>query len=269
MTNLLLSEIWIYPVKSLGGIPLQTAEVKRKGLQYDRRWMLIDSDGVAMTQRVYHEMALFKLSFHDKNINIAFTKEGTTVDATVLRPGDPVTGPICKARVWNDEVDVVVHHPLSEWFSDLLHTSCRWVAFPEEHTRKVDPRYSVNNAQVSLADAYPFLIIGQCSLDDLNQKLKDSVPMNRFRPNFVFTGGAPYAEDNWRDVRIGDLRFVGVKKSDRCILTTVDQDTAQRGTEPLRTLSTYRKVGNEVFFGQNMIGLDEGTVSVGDVIIPG
>lgn len=268
MNELLLSEIWIYPVKSLGGIRMNSAKVKQKGLQYDRRWMLIDSHGVAMTQRTYHEMALFKLSLDGETINIAYAKDGTVRDSITMKPGNRINGARIKAHVWNDEVEVAVDPELSEWFSGLLHTSCRFVAFPEDNSRKVDPRYSVNNEDVSLADAYPFLIIGQSSLDDLNQKLEQRVPMNRFRPNFVFTGGASYAEDNWKDVTIGKLRFVAVKKSDRCILTTVDQDTAQRGMEPLRTLSTYRKVGNKVFFGQNMIGLDEGSVSVGDAIIP-
>lgn len=268
MNKLFLSEIWIYPIKSLGGIAAQTAVVERKGLRHDRRWMLIDKDGVAMTQRVFHEMALFKLSYSGDDINIAYTTDGTVHRSALLKPGNPPDGPNVKAHVWNDEVEVVVDSQLSEWFSDVLNTSCRFVAFPERNRRKVDPRYNVNDTDVSLADAYPFMIIGQSSLDDLNQRLQDRVPMNRFRPNFVFTGGAPYVEDNWRDVVIGNLQFVAVKGCDRCALTTVDQNTARKGAEPLRTLSTYRKVGNKVFFGENLIGLTEGTVSVGDAIIP-
>lgn len=267
---MVLSEIWIYPVKSLGGIRVETAVVKGKGLQHDRRWMLIDPHDVAMTQRVYHEMALFKSSFRDGNIQIAYTKNGCIIDSNILKPADPPQGPLIKARIWDDDVNVMeVDSELSKWFSDLLHKPCRLVVFPESNARKVDPAYSINQEDVSLADAYPFLLIGQSSLDDLNQRLHQPVPMNRFRPNFVFTGGAPYEEDGWKNLSIGGLRFAAVKKSDRCILTTVDQNTAEKGTEPLRTLSAYRKTGNKVFFGHNLLSLDAGVVSVGDTIIPG
>jgi len=269
MNKLVLSEIWFYPVKSLGGIRVNTAAVKGKGLQHDRRWMLVDQQGVAMTQRVYPEMALFKPSIDDGKIHIAYTTNGSTIDSAMITPDDSPQGIRLKANVWNDRVDVIeVDKNLSQWFSDLLHYPCRLVAFPESNPRKVDPHYSINAEDVSLADAYPFLLIGQSSLDDLNKRLQERVPMNRFRPNFVFTGGAPYQEDEWKDLSIGGLRFVAVKKSARCVLTTVDQNTAVKGREPLHTLSGYRKVGNKVFFGHNLVGLDEGTVSVDDAIIP-
>lgn len=268
MSKHVLSEIWIYPIKSLGGISLNEANVRRKGLQYDRRWMLIDKSGVAMTQRVYHEMALFKLSFAGNHIMIAYTKDGATIDSASLSLTSMPQPGVITAQVWDDPVEVAeVSDDLSKWFSSLLHTNCKLVVFPEDNPRRVDPRYSVNDENVSLADAYPFLIIGQSSLEDLNRRLEEPVPMNRFRPNFVFTGADPYVEDGWRNFSIGSVRFAAVKKSDRCILTTVDQNTAKRGSEPLRTLSLYRKQGNKVFFGQNLVAFDEGIVSVEDWII--
>ena len=270
MTQLTLKEIWIYPVKSLGGILLENASVKRKGLQYDRRWMLIDQAGVAMTQRVYPEMALFKLKLNESNISIAYTRDQRIISSNQVPLATPSSDKWLCAQVWDDQVNVLeVDADLSEWFSHQLKTDCRLVAFPEEKSRPVDPRYDVNNDQVSLADAYPFLIIGQSSLDDLNNRLVEPVPMNRFRPNFVFMGGEPYAEDKWRNLSIGTIPFVAVKKSDRCVLTTVNQDTAEKGAEPLRTLSGYRKVENKVYFGQNLIALKEGQVSVGEPVIPG
>ena len=141
-----------------------------------------------------------------------------------------------------------------------------WSIFRKKIPGRVDPRYEVNHEQVSLADAYPFLIIGQSSLDDLNSRLTESLPMNRFRPNFVFTGGEPFEEDTWRNFSIGSTRFVGVKMCARCPLPTVNQDTAERGAEPLKTLSTYRKRDNKVYFGQNLVALDHNSVSVGDTI---
>ena len=270
MTQLHISEIWIYPIKSLGGIRVEKATVKRKGLQYDRRWMLIDRNNVAMTQRVYPEMALLRPQLHDGKIAVTFTKtlkQNPSVEFTMttLQRDKWVT-----ARVWDDDVHVVeVDQEISEWFSRNLGIACRLVAFPEENPRQVNPDYSVNTEHVSLADAYPFLIVGQRSLDDLNAKLTEAVPMNRFRPNFVFTGGKPFVEDTWRNLSIGELPFVAVKKSDRCLLTTVDQETAEKGTEPLRTLTRYRKVGNKVYFGQNLVALAEGVVHLGDPVIPG
>lgn len=267
MKHLVLKEIWIYPVKSLGGIAVEKARVAGKGLQFDRRWMLIDHTGVALTQRVHPLMALFKLKIEDGKIFVTF-KKGEKVSSTHFDIALPFAGKWISAKIWDDDVEVIeVASGVSEWFSGHLGISCKLVAFPEKKPRPVDPRYNVNHKHVSLADAYPFLLIGQASLDDLNSRLTEPVPMNRFRPNFVFTGGAPYEEDHWTDFSIGSIRFMAVKKSDRCVLTTVDQDTALKGTEPLRTLSTYRKIESKVYFGQNLLALDEGLVSVGDSII--
>ncbi len=263
-----LSEIWIYPIKSLSGIPLTQGIVKRKGLQFDRRWMLIDDQGVAMTQRVHPRMALLQPEINGDTLRVYHKqKDEMPIGFPVATPAhEPFT-----ARIWNDDVRVIeVDAGVSQWFSAQLGMRCRLVAFPESNPRPVDPAYATGSEdQVGLADAYPFLMIGQASLDDLNRRLDQPVPMNRFRPNFVFTGADPFAEDHWKRLRIGGVSFAAVKQCDRCVLTTVDQDTAVKGAEPLRTLSAYRKAGNKVFFGQNLIAFEEGIVSVGDSIIPG
>lgn len=261
-----LTEIWIYPIKSLGGIPLQTAKVFGKGLEFDRRWMLIDEQGVFMTQRVYTEMAMFKLSLSERILTVR--KQNATENVAVEFSVDaPATGQKIRARIWDDEVDVFeIDAALSNWFSHHLQIPLRLVTFPESNPRAVDAKYKVNDEHVSLADAYPFLIIGQSSLDFLNTRLAEPVPMNRFRPNFVFTGGRPHEEDEWREFSIGNNRFVGVKPCARCVLTTVNQATGQKGIEPLYTLSTYRKRESKVLFGQNLVALDHGTVKVGDKI---
>ncbi len=270
MKNLYLHEIWIYPVKSLGGIRLEKARVMGKGLQFDRRWMLIDQPGVALTQRVHPMMALFKLNIHEGKVFVTFKKDSAPVSTTHFNIETSLSDKWISAKIWNDHVDVLEVDPqISEWFSFHLGISCRLVSFPEKKPRAVDPRYSIKHDHVSLADAYPFLIIGQSSLDDLNSRLADPVPMNRFRPNFVFSGGNPYAEDHFKDFSIGNIRFAAVKKCDRCAVTTVNQDSAEKGTEPLRTLSSYRKMDNKIYFGQNLLALDEGEVSVGDQVIPG
>jgi len=271
MTQLTLTEIWIYPVKSLGGIRMRSAKVLQKGLEFDRRWMLVDSDGVFMTQRIHPRMALFKLAMNGDQFVITYednTRKHVALSAVRLNGSRVDSGKQMTARIWNDEVSVVeVDRAISEWFSRQLEFECRLVSFPEVNPRAVDPAFGVNNENVSLADAYPFLIIGQSSLDDLNRKLDSAVPMNRFRPNFVFTGGQPYEEDRWTNFRIGDNRFLGVKPCARCALPTINQDTAEKGTEPLYTLSTYRKNGSKVFFGQNLLAVDHSIVVEGDPVL--
>jgi uncharacterized protein YcbX len=139
---------------------------------------------------------------------------------------------------------------------------------PDSHHRPVNPDKAGPGHIVGFADGYPFLLIGQASLDDLNARLAEPVEMRRFRPNLVVEGAAPFAEDGWHRLRIGGLAFRGVKPCDRCTVTTVDPDTGARGPEPLRTLSTYRKEGNQVMFGMNLVHDQRGTVAVGDPVEP-
>jgi len=262
MATLTLSEIWIYPIKSLGGIRLSKSQVMPKGLLYDRRWMLIDEAGIFITQRAHSNMAFFKLSLAGEQFTVNFKG-----DYIHLPSGAPVSQVPITATIWDDTIEV--HEVLGEysrWFSQRLGMNCRLVYFPEENPRLVEEKYRIENDSVSLADGYPFLIIGQSSLDDLNARLENPVPMNRFRPNFVFTGGKPYEEDQWRNFTIGKNRFAGVKPCGRCALPTVNQETAERGAEPLATLNSYRRVDNKVYFGQNLLAIDGYEIHEGDKI---
>ncbi len=265
MSDLRLKEIWIYPIKSLGGIRLPSSLVMGKGLRYDRRWMLVDEQDTFMTQRIYPKMALFKVGIDDSHLTVTFDQRSTRLAIDPQADGRPVT-----TKIWDDEVEVVeASGEDSEWFSERLGVKCKLVSFPEENGRAVDPEYRINQEQVSLADAYPFLIVGEQSLADLNGRLKEPLPMNRFRPNLVFSGGKPFEEDAWRNFRIGKNRFAGVKPCSRCVVTTVNQVTAEKGIEPLATLSTYRKLDGKVYFGQNVIAIDYGEIFEGDEIVLG
>lgn len=264
MARLTLSEIWIYPIKSLAGIRVKHARVKPKGLEHDRRWMLIDETGRFITQREHPQMALFDLSIQDQRIIIINRKNSLQLSI----PVSVTTGHEHQSTIWDDAVTTVEPDTAySAWFSDQLNIKCRLVFFPENNIRNVDPKYVFNNEQVSLADGYPFLIIGKSSLQDLNNRLEIPVEMKRFRPNFVFTGGQPFEEDSWKNFKIGSGMFKGVKKCARCVLTTVDPETGTRGREPLFTLSQYRKIENKIFFGQNVIALSENQINEGDEII--
>jgi uncharacterized protein YcbX len=140
------------------------------------------------------------------------------------------------------------------------------VVMPESSHRKMDPRYAVQEESVSFADGMPYVMIGQSSLDELNQRLEVPVSMDRFRPNLVFSGGEAYAEDQFKQLQIGEVEFQVVKPCARCVMITVNQQTGEKGKEPLATLVTYRTVNNKVYFGQNAVALAPGMVRVGDLI---
>lgn len=259
-----LSEINIYPVKSLGGISLSAAEVTDRGLKYDRRWMLVDHSGKFLTQRTYPQMALVKVELSQSGLILSHkTKSIEPLEIPFAHKGNSEM----EVEVWDDKVRAkLVGINADKWFSETLNVDCRLVYMPDKSLRHVDPNYSSNNEIVSFADAYPFLIIGQQSLNDLNSRLEEKVPMNRFRPNFVFDGGEPFDEDKWKKFKIGDAIFEAVKPCSRCVVTTINQETAEVKHEPLKTLAQYRLQDNHVNFGQNLIHDKVGSVKVGDAI---
>ncbi len=262
MKQLVLSEIWIYPIKSLGGIRLRSSKVMGKGLQYDRRFMLVDEGGLCMTQREFPKMALFKVSMDKEQVTVTYRGESISFPAvpSFAEQGKPV-------QIWDDLVMAnEVSADISKWFSVRLDKTCKLVFFPEQNPRAVDAKYKVNDEHVGFADAYPLLVIGQSSLDDLNGRLAEPLPMNRFRPNIVVTGGEPYEEDNWRNFSVGKTHFIGVKPCARCVLTTVNQDTGIKGVEPLKTLAKYRNRDNKIFFGQNVLVVDPLEIKEGDIV---
>lgn len=265
MNNLLLSEINIYPVKSLGGISLKSSVVEERGLKYDRRWLLVDENGIFMTQRDFPQMALIDLSLSENNI-IAKHKVDNSSPAISI-PLKFFSDERIDIVIWEDKCKAVhISKEFDDWFSNALKSKCRLVFMPDDEKRIVEKKFITEDKIVSFADAYPFLIVGQSSLDELNLRLDVKLPMNRFRTNFVFTGGKPFEEDEWRDFSIGKVKFRALKPCARCVITTTDQETAIRYSEPLKTLATFRKSGNKVLFGMNLVADTNGTVNVSDKI---
>jgi uncharacterized protein YcbX len=249
----ILTELNIYPVKSLGGISLQESVVQPRGLQYDRRWMLVDEQGRFVSQREVAEMTQLGTAIEPPFL-VVFSKKNPA--SRVRIPLEPPVSemPEITVTIWDDHCTARVHPPeINTWFSDMLGLPLRLVFMPDTTVRPTDPKYAPEGLPVSFSDGFPFLLIGRASLDDLNNRLAEPLPMDRFRPNFVFTGGTPYEEDDWAEFSIGSVRFRGVKPCARCIITTTDQETGARAAEPLKTLATYRKHGNRILFGQNVL----------------
>ena len=254
-----LSGLYVYPIKSCAGIPLQSADLSATGLRHDRSWMLVDETGEFMSQRAHPRMAL---------ISIRFSAEHLIVSAPGIEeleiPIYPQAESSIDVRVWGDtNRGELVTEEANRWFTEFLKFPCRLVHKPEDEPRLVDSSLAESGDQVGFADGFAFLLISESSLEDLNMRLEDPLPMNRFRPNFVVKGCGPYAEDGWSRLRIGSVPFRVAEPCPRCAITTVDQETGTRGKEPLRTLATYRKFEGEVFFGRNLIHDTLGTVSVG------
>ena len=264
--QLVVQDIFIYPIKSLGGIRMDSAEVEEKGFRFDRRWMLVDEEGMFVTQRVHPKMALLGVRLGESSLTV-FQKQNA--EKSIEVPFDLATGPELLVTIWDDQVLAKVVDPdLDKWFSDFLGFKVTLVVLPESSHRKVDPRYAVQGESVSLADGMPYLIIGQESLNNLNSRLAEPVSMSRFRPNVVFSGGLPFIEDTLRKIRIGNVDFQIVKPCARCVLITVDPEAGEKGKEPLKTLSSYRTLNGKVYFGQNMVALQSGKIKVGDSIYP-
>lgn len=257
-----ISQLFIYPIKSLGGIPLSEAKVTDRGFEYDRRWMLVDEQGQFMTQRTIAGMALFTTELNNDGLKVVHKKTGNSI----LIPFTP-SEETMMVDVWSDRCrGRIVSEEVNAWFSDQMSVKCSLVYMPDTTRRRVDGRYARDKEITSFSDAYPFLIIGQSSLDDLNTRIEKQLPISRFRPNIVFTGGQPFDEDTWAHFAVNSVDFFGVKLCARCVVTTINQDEATKGKEPLKTLATYRMKDKKIFFGQNLLHKGEGIIKVGDSI---
>ncbi len=259
MSDIRLSGLYRYPVKSLAGEFLDQSRLDGFGLWRDRRWMLVDREGRFLSQRELPRMTLIRPSL---------TRDGLLLqtpqlpDLTVSLPEE--VGERLKVRIWNDTcVAQAADSSAHAWLSDFLGAACRLVHMPERTIRPVDPAYARPADRAAFADGFPLLLISQASLDDLNRRLDEPLPMIRFRPNLVVDGCEPYAEDGWRRIRIGELTLRVVKPCSRCKITCVDPYTAETGREPLKTLARYRQRGNQVHFGQNLLHDGPGELRLG------
>jgi len=260
-----LSSIHVYPLKSASGTAPDEADVERRGLAGDRRWMLVDGDGTFLSQRSHPRLALIDVSTTPHSLRLS-APDQSSID--VPRPA--ASAATRTVTVWGDAVEAALAAADAHaWCSAFLDADVRLVYMPEAGRRAVDSEYAVQEDDiVSFADGYPLLLTTTASLADLNRRLDAPLPMNRFRPNVVVDGTAAWAEDAWRRIRIGEVTFRAVKPCGRCAVTTTDQQTAARGKEPLKTLATFRRGPDtgKVYFGWNLIPEAPGRLRVGDAV---
>ena len=254
-----VSQLTVYPVKSLPGVSLDCVEVNARGLGMDRRWMLVDENAEMVTQRTQPILSQIGVHLDGEQLVLDIGGENFLVPSA--------SDEISQVRVWGDTVSALkVSAAISSKLSDVLGKSIELVWMPEKTRRSVETRPGTEDKIVGFADGFPFLVVSEASLDDLNVRLKQSVGMNRFRPNIVVSNATAFEEDEWKRFLVGDLEFTNVKPCARCVMTTVNPDNGERGSEPLKTLSTFRKLGKEVFFGQNAVHSGEGVLRVGDPV---
>ena len=266
MDELTISGIFIYPIKSLSGITLEVSAVEKKGLKYDRRWVLVNENNVFLQQRDHHEMALLQPAISGNSMSITHK---INPKITLTFPLQPEGTKREDVTVWDDTCPAVeVNEAASLWFSKVLNLDCRLMYMPNDSTRLTDPKYSINaDDKVSFADGYPILAISEASMQLLNEQTGIEIPANRFRANLIISGGQSHIEDEMKEFTIGGIDYYGVKPCARCVMTTVDQHSGERGKEPLKTLATYRKTGNKILFGQNIIPMGVGSIKIGDSIL--
>jgi uncharacterized protein YcbX len=259
---MLLSQIFIYPIKSARGIAVSEVQLDNSGPLQDRRWMVVDEKGLFLSQRKLPRMVLIEPHFEGSNLVV--TAPGMSPLVIPAWSGEGERVPV---RIWHDYL--TLPHPdraYSNWFSSFLGQPCRLVYLPDEITRYVEPPFNDPRWRVSLADGYPLMVVTQASVDLLNTKLLSPAGVEHFRPNLVISGTAPHAEDTWERIRIGSSELAIVKPCARCSTVLVDLSTAKVGTEPLRTLTQYRRMPRSVMFGQNALVVTPGQLREGTAV---
>ena len=257
---MIVSALFEYPVKGLKAHEICCATVNKRGLAMDRRWMLVDEEGVFLSQRTLSALTQFAPGFDDR-LSIKYLPSGEEQVIELESFSEQM-----EVNVWGQ--DCLAHaavHGVNDWLSDKLDKKVRLVYMNTNDIRPVES--SENDDIVSFADGYPVLLASNASLADLNNRLAEPIGMERFRPNIVIDGEVPYEEDGWQRIKVGTVIFRVVKTCARCHVINIDQTTGLSTKEPLKTLSTYRKEGNKVNFAVNLIPENEGIIHEEDEVV--
>ena len=259
---LTVSELYIYPLKSAQCLSLDEIIFTERGPLFDRDWMIVNKNNRFITQRQHPKMCLINVEIE----NGALTLTAPSMASLSIKP-ESSTQKI-SVTVWNDSVNALdCGEAAAQWVSDYLRLEqCRLVTMPKNTQRYVDKTYAKQNQTVSFADGFPSLIISQASLDDFNEKLDSPISMTNFRPNIVISGCEPYAEDHWTQLRIDGINFSLIKPCSRCVIPSINQETAEKQAEVLPALNQHRRRDKATYFGQNALHDKIGTIKVGSVV---
>jgi uncharacterized protein YcbX len=258
-----VSQLYVYPIKSLKGIAVNSAILSSRGIKYDRRWMLVDQYNQFITQREIPALVLFDVQFGPDGLTIQHPAKSEAC----LIPFRSKFTDIVTTKVWNDEcIGGIATEPINSYFSSALNQQVKLIFHPETGKRNVANHGS---SRIGFSDSNQYMILGENSLALLNSKLSESLPMNRFRPNIVFSGGEPHDEDQWKKIQIGTSRFEVVKPCARCQVTTINQESGAIGVEPLRTFASYRRFDRKILFGQHLKLVSDlpATIHIGDSVV--
>lgn len=263
-SSIQVTEIYVYPIKSLGGVSLKKSILTDRGLALDRRWLLVDENGVFITQRTHPFMVHFDVEIKIDGLEVSHKD---ALDKCMIPFEINDKKEVLNVKVWDDYFEaIVLSKDINTWFSGIFGQKVRLVYQPDSSKRFIDARYAISESDVvSAADGYPVLLVNEASLLKLNELLETPVKMDRFRPNIIVKNLEAFAEDQIGFITNGKVELVGVKNSARCILINNDSE-GKMGKEPLKTLSTFRKRNNKVYFGQNMLVKSQGEVAVNDIL---
>lgn len=255
-----VESLHLYPVKSCRGIDAARVSVGKRGFRWDRRWMIVRSDGMFVTQRDQPRLRQVETELSDRGIVLRYDGQQLEIPTT-LKAGDRMA-----VTVWRSVVDAIEYVPARELISDAVGVHARLVYMPDDAVRAVSERFGRPGDIVSFADGFPVLLASTASLRELERRAGQSFSMTRFRPNIVVSGCEPFEEDTWTQLAINGIAFRVAKPCERCVVTTIDPETGESGKEPLRTLATFRKQTDGVLFAVNLIPESEGELGVGDSV---
>lgn len=270
----------VHPVKSTAIRPVHRADVRPWGLAGDRRWMVVDGDGTLVTARELH--ALFSIT--------ADTPETDPPAQAALRLSADGHEPLDVVHPDSAPVPVRLHRhdllarPADErataWVRRVLGRDDLTLVWCDDPTRRsLNPSYGRPGEHTAFADGYPVTLASVESLALLNEWMVEDalqrgeepeprLPIERFRPNVVVRGDAPFAEDHWQRVRIGSVVFRKAKRVDRCVMTTISPADLSTSKEPIRTLARHRQWDHQTWFGIQLVPESTGPIAVGDPVVP-
>jgi uncharacterized protein YcbX len=258
-----ISQLYYHPIKSLGSILTDQFSVGPCGPMLDRRIMLVDPTGTFITQRQAPLMSLisvndlgceFRLTYQDDSILLPWPNFSTKTKSVLV-------------DVWGEKINgQLMPSAGSSWLSAILNKEVRLVYMDDSEHRQVDLEYVDKGVRTGFADGFPFLLISQASIDFISEKVGYGISVQRFRPNIVVSGCQPFEEDGWRKIKIGQIEFDIVKSCSRCVIPTINLQTAEKDKAVMQVMLDYRKKGAEVFVGQNLVHRQLGILRAGQPV---